>query len=186
MLIFRNYRVLRTSKKKWSLQLSVWIVISFKFVKFYTYIFMDVFSLDRKTCCVMGHFKSVLKWKPFNKFMNTFRKPYRTEHTAGVALSSSPILETNRKRKQQWGQGTRGGSDSSEKWTRYSRDAVSVSEGFPSSVLLPQEANARPPAAGQHRHQPGLQVGEIYTNTTVYFSIVSSSESVCFGSQDRV
>lgn len=106
--------------------------------------------------------------KPSPGLWLPFRGPYRPEHTAGDPPLSSHTLKTSRRGKQQQGRGTRGGrarrqpwshvAGSGEKWTRRNRDEVSVSEGFPSSVLLPQEANTCPPTARQHRHQPCLQV----------------------------
>lgn len=124
--------------------------------------FVDVASMGRKIGRFMGTLITAYEMKPWQSSWSPFRRSRCPENTAGVSFH---ILETNRKQ-QRW-QKTRGGKerrkprseqlDSSENWG-CTRDAVSVSEGLSSSVLLPQEANACRPAARQHRHQPHLQV----------------------------
>ena len=122
-----------------------------------------------------------MKWNPYQGCVLPFRRPDRPEHTAGIPPFSSHILETNRKRKQQQGPGTRGRHATRQQWSqsrdRYDRDAVSVSEGLPSSVLLPQEENTCPATARQHRHQPCLQVRDGLSASQL--SVESSSSSVC-------
>lgn len=135
-------------------------------------------------------------YKPLPGFCFTFRRPCRPEHTAAVPPLSH-ILETNRKRKQQRGQWSRRGRDrkpawsdgvdSGGEWTWHNRNEVPVSEGFPPSILLPQEANTCPPTARQHRHQPCLRVRASLSVSVCCRSTQSSSPvSLCFDSQVRV
>lgn len=117
----------------------------------------------------------LMKWNLSPKFWLHFRKPLRT---TGIPPSSSRIHETNSKRKQgqrserEWARRQPWSHDisSTEKPTGSTRDAVSVPERLPSSILLPQETNTCFPTAWQHRHQPGVQVRAALSTSQVSHS----------------